>query len=104
MEAQRAPAARSARATNCSTQRGDGGDRGRWNNDPVAAQETLLDAMLRSALANSFAALRRLTCGPPSSRPFQHEDSSALAFPAGQGLDLLETRGWADRASGVIEV
>jgi hypothetical protein len=23
--------------------------------------------------------------------------------PGGQGLDLLETRGWADRASGVIE-
>lgn len=22
---------------------------------------------------------------------------------SGQGLDLLETRGWADRASGVIE-
>jgi len=25
-------------------------------------------------------------------------------FAAGQGADLLETRGWDDRASGVIEV
>jgi hypothetical protein len=32
-------------------------------------------------------------------------DAGADAEPShrGQGLDLLETRGWADRASGVIE-
>jgi hypothetical protein len=29
---------------------------------------------------------------------------SGDAGSSGQGLDLLETRGWADRASGVIEV
>ena len=28
---------------------------------------------------------------------------AAARSRAGQGLDLLETRGWADRASGVIE-
>jgi len=60
MEAQRAPAPRSARTTNCSTQRGDGGDRGRWNNDPVAAQETMLDEMLRSA----FGEFVRISSAP----------------------------------------
>ena len=32
-----------------------------------------------------------------------HGRGEGEALGLGQGLDLLETRGWADRASGVIE-
>ena len=64
----------------------------------------MLDEMLRSA----FGEFVRISSAPDlraaEQQAVQHEDSSALAFPAGQGLDLLEARGWADRASGVIEV
>ena len=44
--------------------------------------------------------------GSRPSRSGEVNDCFPVAFRslAGQGLDLLERRGWDDRASGVIEV
>ena len=56
-----------------------------------------------------FAIERAVSGKPPDERRAARQERSkplvvALEAYMGQGLDLLETRGWADRASGEIEV
>ena len=54
----------------------------------------MLDEMLRSAVGEFVRISSAPDLRAAEQQAVQHEDSSALAFPAGQGLDLLEARGW----------
>jgi transposase len=51
----------------------------------------------RHAVSKFFANL------PPCLVDLEASNGAHFWAKAGQGLDLLETRGWVDRSSGVIE-
>jgi hypothetical protein len=78
----------------------------------AASPGSVLETLLYSKFSGVFNSFRRpqniesSIRNPPATPVFSAMSKSPqrkVAVPCNQGLDLLETRGWADRASGVIE-
>jgi hypothetical protein len=76
---------------------------GHCGNVNSGVQSKITSVPASAANLDKVAAIRVLDCGPFNGGG----GGTVVPCPAGtkgQGADLLETRGWDDRASGVIEV
>jgi hypothetical protein len=65
-------------------------------------------SFIRAIFASGYRSSTYLLFLPIQLDQIVDRDATSLSYAGvtigrGQGLDLLETRGWADRASGVIE-